>query len=156
MAGKQSKYSNDCIDEVRHPKIKVHDPGTGMSAILLNAQKERVRRIRMDGCLAPVGKRAADFVVSLPKIVDVIVELKGGDVSHAVTQVESTRTFWQSHAEYEQGQIIGAWIVCTEYPRASLKIGRYRESFREDGGILLISTHNGEERAFSDFVPGQR
>ena len=156
MAGKQAKTSNRCIEEIRHSKVKVHDPGTGMSAVLLNGERKMVRRIRMDGCLAPAGQRAADFVVSLAKSVDVIVELKGGDVNHAITQIESTRTFWQSHAEYEQGQIIGAWIVCTEYPRASLKIGRYRESFREDGGILLISTHNGEERAFSDFVPGQR
>jgi hypothetical protein len=156
MAGKKAKSSNPCIEEIRHPKVKVHDAGTGMSAILLNGKKESIRRIRMDGCLAPVGERAADFVVSLPKAVDVIVELKGGDVGHAVGQIESTRTFWRSHAEYEQGQIIGAWIVCTEYPKGSLKIGRYRESFRARGGILLISTHNGEERAFSDFVPGHR
>ena len=156
MAGKKAKTSNPCIDQIRHSKVKLHDPGTGMSAVLLNNKREKVRRIQMDGCLAPVGQRAADFVVSLAKSVDVIVELKGGDVNHAITQIESTRTFWRSHAEYEQGQIIGAWIVCTEYPRASLKIGRYRESFREDGGILLISTHNGEERTFSDFVPGQR
>ena len=109
----------------------------------------------MDGCLIPAGQRAADFVVSLPKIVDVIIELKGGDVAHAVTQIESTRTFWRAHTDYEKEQIIGAWIVCTEYPKASLKIGRYRESFRSRGGILLISTHNGEKRAFSDFLPGR-
>jgi hypothetical protein len=153
MAGKQAKASNKCIDEIRHPKVKVHDPGTGMSAILLNVEKGKVRRIRMDGCLAPAGQRAADFVVSLPKSVDVIVELKGGDVGHAITQVQATRTFWQTHAEYERGQTISAWIICTEYPRGSLKIGRYRENFRAFGGILLISTHNGEERGFSDFIP---
>jgi hypothetical protein len=153
MAGKQAKSPNNCIEEIRHPKVKVHDPGTGMSAILLNGKKETVRRIRMDGCLAPVGERAADFVVSHPKTVDVIVELKGGDVDHAITQVEATRVFWRSHAEYKQGQTIGAWIVCSQYPRASLKIGRYRDDFRASGGILLISTHNGEERAFSDFIP---
>lgn len=152
MAGKQAKASNDCIDEIRYPKVKVHDPGTGMSAVLLNSKNEKVRRIRMDGCLAPVGERAADFVVSLPNTVDVIIELKGGNVDHAITQVEATRTFWQTHAEYERGQRIGAWIVCTEYPKASLKIGRYREKFRALGSILLISTHNGEEREFSDFI----
>jgi len=153
MAGKQAKTSNNCIGEIRHPKVKVHDPGTGISAILLNGRKERVRRIRMDGCLAPAGERAADFVVSLSKSVDVIVELKGADVDHAITQVESTRTFWRSHREYEKGQPIGAWIICTQYPKGSLKIGRYREKFRALGGVLLISTHSGEERAFSDFIP---
>jgi hypothetical protein len=153
MVGKQTNPGNQCIEVIRHPKVKIHDPGTGMSAILLNGKKEKVRRIRMDGCLAPAGQRAADFVVSLPKTVDVIVELKGGDVDHAVTQVEATRTFWRSHTECEQGQTISAWIVCSQYPKGSLKIGRYRENFRVFGGILLISTHNGEERGFSDFIP---
>jgi hypothetical protein len=153
MADEEVKSSNPCIEEIRHSKVKVHDPGTGMSAILQNGKREKVRRIRMDGCLAPHGQRAADFVVSLPRVVDVIVELKGGDVDHAVTQIEATRTFWRSHVKCEKGQFIGAWIVCTEYPRASLKVGRYRENFRAQGGILLISTRNGEERAFTEFVP---
>jgi hypothetical protein len=151
MGGK--KASDDCIEAIRHSKVKVHDPGTGMSAILLNRKRERVRKIRMDGCLAPAGGRAADLVVSLSKTVDVIIELKGGDVAHAITQVESTRMFWRAHSEYERGQTIGGWIVCTEFPRASLKIGSYRERFRAHGGVLLISTHNAEERSFSDFVP---
>jgi hypothetical protein len=153
MAGKQANPSNDCIDTVRHPKIKVHDPGTGKSAILLNPDNVQVRRIRMDGCFAPTSTRAADFVVSMPKTVDVIIELKGKNVDHAATQIESTWKFWSQHAEHEPGQLIGAWIVCSEYPRFNSKVARYQESFRARGGILLVSTHNGEERVFSDFVP---
>lgn len=153
MAGKQAQNTNHCIEEIRHSKVKVHDPGTGMSAVLLNGKREKVRRIRMDGCLASPGERTADFVVSLSRSVDVIVELKGGDVGHAIMQVEATRDFWRSHTEYVQGQAIGAWVVCTQYPKGSLKIGRYRERFRTLGSILLISTHNGEERAFEEFIP---
>jgi hypothetical protein len=107
----------------------------------------------MDHCLAPVGEVAADFVVSKPRLVDIIVELKGKNVDHAVDQIESTWTFWGRRAEHEAGQPIGAWIMCSEYPRASLKVARYRESFRARGSVLLISTHNGEERPFSDFAP---
>jgi hypothetical protein len=108
----------------------------------------------MDGCLAPAGTTSADWVVSKPVMVDVIVELKGRNVERAVDQIEATWRFWSRHAEHETEQIIGAWILCSEYPRASTKVARYRESFRSRGCILLISTHNGEERAFSDFVPG--
>jgi hypothetical protein len=153
MAGKQDKTGNGCIDTIRDSKVKVHDPGTGKSAVLLNPGRVQVRRIRMDGCFAPVGSRATDFVVSMHKAVDVIVELKGKNVDHAVEQIDSTWAFWNKHSEHESGQLIGAWIVCSEYPRASLKVDRYRERFRARGGILLVSTHNGEERAFSDFVP---
>jgi hypothetical protein len=109
----------------------------------------------MDHCLAPDGAVAADFVVSKPNLVDVIVELKGKNVDHAVDQIESTWVFWGRHAEHEPRRLISAWIMCTEYPRGSLKVARYRESFRARGGILLVSTHNGEERPFSDFVPNQ-
>jgi hypothetical protein len=153
MAGEKAEITNKCIEKIRHSKVKIHDPGTGKSGVLLNPDKAQVRRIHMDGCLAPVGEVAADFVVSKSRTVDVIVELKGKNVDHAVAQIESTLTFWSKHTEHEVGQLIGAWIVCAEYPRASLKVARYRESFRARGGILLFSTHNGEERAFSEFVP---
>lgn len=152
MAGKQGKSGNQCIEKVRDSKVKVHDPGTGKSAILLNPDRVQVRRIHMDKCFAPTGTIAADFVVSKPKVVDMIIELKGKNVDHAVKQVESTWAFWRNHAEHEPNQLIGAWIVCSEYPRASTKVARYREHFRARGSILLISTHNGEEKAFSAFV----
>ena len=153
MAGKRVEAENGCIDKIRHSKVKVTDKGTGKVAILLNPAKAQVRRIQMDRCLAPPEARAADFVVSMPKVVDVIVELKGTNVAHAVDQIESTWTFWSSHPERTPAQVIGAWILCSEYPRASLKVNRYRESFRSRGAVLLISTHNGEERSFADFLP---
>lgn len=153
MASKRASASKTCIDRIRHSKVKVHDQGTARSAILLNPAKTQVRRIQMDGCLAPVGVIAADFVVSMPKAVDVIVELKGKNVDHAADQIEATWAFWGKHAEHAAGQAISAWIMCSEYPRASLKVARYRESFRARGSILLISTRNGEERTFSEFIP---
>jgi hypothetical protein len=142
-----------CIEKLRQTKIKVHDRGTGRSAVLLNLGKTQVRRIRMDRCLAPAGAKAADFVVSMPKIVDVIVELKGKDVDRAVEQIESTFAFWREHTEHASGQLISAWIVCAQYPRASQKFKRSQARFRAHGGILSISTHKGEEKPFSAFVP---
>ncbi|HTW79748.1 MAG TPA: hypothetical protein VME23_09425 [Terracidiphilus sp.] len=149
MADEQAR----CIEKLRHSKVKIHDPGTGRSGILLNPLKVQVRRIKMDGCLAPVGAKAADFVVSMPRLVDVIVELKGKNVDHAVEQIESSRLFWKTHGEHAANQLIGAWILCAQYPRASQKIKRYEERFRAHGGIFIVSTHNGEERQFSEFVP---
>lgn len=153
MVGRERRAANPCIEKIRHTKVRVTDRGTARRAILLNPDRVQLRRVHIDHCLAPVGAAAADFVVSKPNLVDVIVELKGKNVDHAVEQIESTWAFWCRHAEHETGQLISAWIMCTEYPRGSLKVARYRESFRARGGILLVSTHNGEERPFSDFVP---
>lgn len=142
-----------CIEKLRHSKIKLHDRGTGKSGVLLNPNKIQARRIRVDNCLAPAGTRAADFLVSMPKTVDIIVELKGKNVDHAVEQVESTWAFWNAHSQHVHGQLISAWIICVQYPRADQKIKRAQENFRARGGLLKISARTGEERPFSDFVP---
>ena len=153
MAGKWAASNPNCIETIRDSKVKVTDPGTARSAILLNPERVRVRRVRVDSCLAPKGSVAADWVVSKPRVVDVIVELKGKNVDHAVDQIEATLKFWSKHCEHTTRQVIGAWIVCSEYPRASLKVARYRERLRSQGTILLFSTRTGEERPFSVFVP---
>jgi hypothetical protein len=153
MVSRRSGGEQNCIQKVRHSKLKLADPGTARTAILLNHDKTQVRRIRVDGCLAPAGTVSADWVASKPKVVDVVVELKGRNVDHAVDQIEATWRFWRGHVEHDDDQDIGAWILCSEYPRASTKVARYRESFRARGSILIISTHNGEQRPFSDFVP---
>jgi hypothetical protein len=153
MASKHAGSSSECIETIHHSKIKATDKGTGRAIILLNPAKEKARRIRVDHCLAPHETKAADFIISMPNVVDVIIELKKGDVAHATEQIESTWNFWRGHAEHVTGQPIGAWILCSEYPRASLKVNRYRESFRTRGAVLLISTHNGEERSFVEFLP---
>jgi hypothetical protein len=153
MVRKRSDSSPKCIETIRDSKVKVVDPGTARSGILSNQERVRIRRIRVDDCLAPKGSMAADWVVSKPDVVDVIVELKGKNVDHAVDQIEATLTFWSAHDEHANGQVIGAWIVCTEYPRASTKVARYRERLRSRGTILLFSTRSGEEKSFSAFVP---
>ena len=106
----------------------------------------------MDGCLSPKGETAADFVVSLHKVVDVIVELKGKNVDHAVEQIKTTRAFWSRHSEYKKGQTISAVIVCKEYPRADRKFKKYQEELRRYGGILKTAK-SGEERSFAEFIP---
>jgi hypothetical protein len=147
-----------CIEhlpEGKYPKIGVDDPGTGRTVVLLNPDRMAARRIRMDGCLAPPSSMAADYVLSLQTVVDVIVELKGKNVDHAVAQIEATLGFWNYHREYRARQIISAFIVCKEYPRADRKFKRFQENLRKRGGILRLTTKNGEERLFSDFLPGQ-
>lgn len=150
MAGEQDR----CIQELPHPKIKLHDPGTGKSVVLLNPGKATARHIRWDHCLAPAGISAADFIVSIPRIVDVIVELKGRNVDHAAEQVETTWAAWSRHAKRVPDQLISGWILCKQYPRSSQKIKRAQEHFRKHGGKLIFSTHNGEERTSAQFVPG--
>jgi hypothetical protein len=149
-----------CIESLRHTKIKVQDRGTNVSAVFLNPEKRTVERIRVDGCLAPSQQTAADFLVSMPNVVDVIVELKGTDLRKAFKQVEATVDFLQQRKNMQKrppnSQVFGILIVCAEYPSKNPRIQSKRDSLRRRGFRVLVSTHNGAEFKFSTFLDKQR
>jgi hypothetical protein len=145
-----------CIESLRHTKVKVHDKGTNVSAVFLNPEKQTIERIRIDGCLAPAGQTAADFLVSSPSVVDVIVELKGTDLRRAFEQVEATIDFLRQRKNMQKqppnSPVIGILIVCAEYPSNNTRIQRRRDALGKRGFRVLVSTHNGGEYKFSTFL----
>ena len=145
-----------CIESVCHSRIKVHDKGTNVSAIFLNPEKRMIERIRLDGCLAPAQQTSADFLVSMPRIVDVIVELKGTGLRRAFEQVEATIDFLHQRKNLQKqppnSPIIGILIVCSEYPSNNPRIQRKRDVLGKKGFRIVISTHNGGEHNFSAFL----
>jgi hypothetical protein len=145
-----------CIESLRHTKVKVHDKGTNVSAVFLNPDKRIIERIRIDGCLAPARQTAADFMVSMPSIVDVIVELKGTDLRRAFEQVEATINFLNDRKKMQRrppnSPAIGILIVCSEYPSKNPRIQRKRDALGKSGFRVLVSTHNGGEFNFSSFL----
>jgi hypothetical protein len=145
-----------CIESLRHTKIKVHDKGTNVSAVFLNPGKRIVERIRVDGCLAPTQQVSADFLVSMPGIVDVIVELKGTGLRRAFEQVEATIDFLNQRKSMQKqppnSPAIGILIVCSEYPSNNPRIQRKRDVLGKRGFRTIISTHNGGEHNFSAFL----
>ncbi len=145
-----------CIESLHHSKIKVHDKGTNVSAVFLNPEKRTVERIRVDGCLAPVGQTAVDFLVSMPNVVDVIVELKGTDLRRAFEQVEATIEFLQRRKNIQMkppnSPVMGILIICSEYPSNNTRIQRKRDILEKRGFRVVPSTHNGGEFSFSTFI----
>ena len=145
-----------CIESLRHTKVKVHDKGTNVSAVFLNPEMRKVERIRVDGCLAPSGQTAADFLVSMPNIVDVIVELNGTDLRKAFEQVEATVEFLQQRRNIPKkppnSTAIGILIICSEYPSKNPRIQRKRDALGKRGFRVLVSTLNGGEFNFSTFI----
>jgi hypothetical protein len=145
-----------CIESLRHTKIKVHDKGTNVSAVFLNPDKRKVERIRVDGCLAPARQAAADFLVSMPSVVDVIVELKGTDLRRAFEQVEATIDFLEKRKNMQKqppnSLVTGILIVSSEYPSKNPRIQRKRDALGKRGFRVLVSTHNGGEFSFSTFI----
>jgi hypothetical protein len=126
----QSKLA-DCTESLSHTRIKVDDNGSRRWAVFLNPKRAAIRKIRVDGCLLRDGP-AADWVVSKADCVDVVVELKGRDVAHAIHQIVATLRFWSSLGGVEQNNHLAALIVCTQYPRDNTKIERARRQIAQE------------------------
>lgn len=86
----------------------------------------------MDGCLIMEGP-AADWILSRSGFGDLIVELKGRDVGHALVQTQSTLEDWSGHAEREAGSRFAVLIVCAaQKPQISPQRQRAERRFRRD------------------------
>jgi hypothetical protein len=81
----QPKLS-DCTETLTHTRIKVDDKRSLRWAVFLNPAQTTIRKVRVDGCLVS-GSIAADWIVSKADCADVVVELKGRDVGHAIQQI---------------------------------------------------------------------
>lgn len=86
---------------------------------------------------------AADYVVTKEKVGDVIVELKGKDIPHAVEQALATAKLYVDH-ELRTGKI-AALIVAKSYPKFDNAVRKGKEKFAKlYNGPLHVVTKNTE------------
>lgn len=90
-------------------------------ACFLNPRNEEYFKTKVDGCLVR-NAVASDWVISRDKVGDVIVELKGKDVDHAVQQIWATAELWRRKG-LRMGRLAGL-VVCNQYPSIDTKIQR--------------------------------
>jgi hypothetical protein len=102
----------------------------GRSANFTNQDRTVIRKIRVDGCLITTGVRC-DWILSHPTVVDVLIELKGTDVNHALEQLERTIEVWLLHPERIGISKLSALVVCSQYPRFNTTIARKQQEFAE-------------------------
>jgi hypothetical protein len=116
-----------------------------------NPQRAAIRRIFVDGGLITEGIRA-DYIISKPAIVDVIVELKGSDTGRAMEQIQATRPIWARHEL--AGPSVGALIVRGHgvHPKHLASIQRWKDKMRKHDGIVLIVETRNREYGFDEFI----
>lgn len=133
------KSGKSCVEDVRHSLVTVAE--NSRSATFTNVKGTKIRRIRVDGCLLK-GVTASDWIVSKENCLDLVVELKGCDVDHAMRQVIATLRFWCNH-ELKGGTRLAALVVCTKYPRVDTKIQRAKiQLAKEFNAPLHVRTRN--------------
>ena len=131
-----------CRESLTDSKIKVEEGSR--KAVFLNDARAQMHRTRVDGCLVR-NRVAADFVVSAVETGDVVVELKGKDVVHAVEQILETASELAT-CERKRGPF-GGLVVCNQYPRIDTKIQKLKAQFAKVyKGPVHVVTKNYEFR----------
>jgi hypothetical protein len=130
------------IETTKVSKIKVQDRGSVQSAVFLNPKKVDHTVWKMDGGILK-NTTCADWMVSKLDTGDIVVELKGGDVAKALTQVQATATYAKAN-EILTGKLAGL-VLCTQHPGISTKIQRAMSAFARDfKGPLHVRCRGGE------------
>lgn len=144
-------YADPCVTVTHAKKIKVSEIKS-RKAIVLNVTGEEFHVIQFDGCVIK-NATAADFVVSKETVGDLIIELKGKDVKHAMEQIMATASYLREH-EVTAGRV-GGVVVCKEYPKTTttiqtLKMGLKKrfdcpvKVFTKDGPEIEFETSLGQ------------
>jgi len=136
-----------CQQILTDSRIKVEE--SGRKAIFLNAGREEYIRTQIDGCLLN-GARACDWAVSKPDLGDVLVELKGVNVSHAIDQLEAGAHYWLGSGLATEH--LGMLIVCAQYPRMSTQVQRAQARFKKLFRAPLKVSSRNKEWQLSDLV----
>jgi hypothetical protein len=111
-------------------------------ATFLNPDNFQYLKVRVDNCIVE-NATAADWLISKEGIGDVIVELKGRNVEHAVKQINATAELWTGEG-LRTGKL-AALIVATQYPSANTAIQKAQQAFsKKYNGPLHVVTRNAE------------
>jgi len=154
-------WVEDCIEICTGRTVYVEDEG--VRATFLNPKRHKIRKIHYDGCYAAKMGRQADFILGLPGVIDVIIELKNSDtnIKVAAQQVESTLEAWKQDKKCEKtiaalivyGRIEGKKKLPGRVPRANAVILGLTAQFLNTHKLLLLIHENGEKQfTFNDFL----
>ena len=141
---------NGCIRTVRDSKPKVEE--NGRKAVFLNPERLSIKKVRVDGCLTTGPGLKADYIVAKPGVIDVIVELKGADVYHAIDQIIATLRFWRSYPPFSTK--VAGLIVCSKSPMSASDLQVMKVKVLIHHKLWLEVDENGrKEYEFSNFGP---
>jgi hypothetical protein len=116
-----------------------------------HGRHEVVLIVHVDDGLIGAGERA-DYILAHPRIVDVIVELKGSDTAKAIRQIKTTRPIWLRHELC--GQRLGALIVRGQglHPKESARVERWKREFRKTFEMRLLVESRNRDYEFEEFL----
>jgi hypothetical protein len=135
---------NECIEFSNAPTLHISEEGIG--ATFVNRQRKELRRIKYDGCYCQVaGSGRADFIIGFDRSIDVILELKGSDLKHALVQVTDTLGRWRVDAIHYP-RIVCLIVFGHTFPRMSSRLGVMEREFLGRHNTLLWIRESATEK----------
>lgn len=138
-----------CTTTKTDTKIKVE--AHTRKAVFDNSERSEIKIVDVDCWRVAEAGPKADCVVSKPGVVDVVVELKGKNIDHALEQVLATCTKWKNVPPFSKK--IGALIIFSRSPERSAAIDDSKKRFLQTHGIWLeMNKNNQTEYKFETFT----
>lgn len=148
---RQGSASVECenCEKTKVSKIKLDDAKSKRVAIINNTKRVTHIKHKMDGGHIK-NMTTADWMISKPKVGDIIVELKGCDVAKAIKQVSETAEFIRSN-KLQEGRL-AALILCTEHPGLNTKMQRLIEEFMRRFRCPIHIRNKSDEYIFENVL----
>ena len=138
-----------CTETKKDSKIKVE--AHTQKAIFDNSGRAKIKIVDLDCWLAADTGPKADHIVSKPDVVDIIVELKGKGIDHALKQILASHARWKAAPPFSKR--IGGLIVFSRSPDRSASMDDTRKRFLQTHGIWLeMNKNNQTEYRFENFT----
>ena len=145
---KPDRLPESCIATKDDSKIKVE--ANAVKAIFDNSDRAEIKIVDVDCWLSKETGPKADRVVSKPGVVDVVVELKGKNIHHAMEQVLATCDKWKRVPPFSKK--IGGLIVFSRSPERSATIDDWKARLLKQGIWLELNKSNQTEYRFETFT----
>ena len=130
-----------CIEETFGSIVSVSDRNPNIVARFRNPEKVLYRKVKVDGCIVTVGRRA-DWIVSEVGVASVLVEIKGKDIVSACQHLIASLNDPNCSAFLERR--VGLLIMCTRVPSGDTKAQKLIAEIRAKGLKLKIYTGSRE------------
>ena len=128
-----------CVEELNHSRVTVK--AHGRAATFLNLNRAIIKKVDVERWLRATQGTRADYLVCKPGVVDVIVELKGKEILHAVEQIIATFTHWKQAPPCSEK--IGALIIFSRSPERSATLDNIKARLLTKHGIWLEMGKSG-------------
>ena len=137
-----SLIPNECVEFEEKRKICIAFE-KGKMFKLNNNSNYRIKKVKVDNCIPNNGERRCDYLMEIKSVNKVIfIELKGGDLAHALKQIYNTIIYLKP--EFKNYQIDARIVGSRDVPGfISLPYySKLEREIRSSNGKIIRGTNN--------------